>query len=242
MRKSFTAVALVVGMALGSLLTMAFNPVGAASALVGATSSAKGSHQNVVQQALSTLVGNGTITQKQSDAITTQINGDQQARWAKRPPLGRSQLPQLAALLGIDVQTLRADLKSGQTLAQVATAKGISPTTLANELVSVLDKGIAARVAGHRLNPAAANAMTTNLPARINALLNRTWGRGVAFVPKAKPNATPGVPTTAPPASAGSTPTTPTTPTPPTTSAGSGTPTTGGSTTSTAATPTTQSH
>ena len=62
MRKSFTAVVLVVGMALGSALTLVLNPVGAASALVGATER-RGSHQTILQQALDTLVGKGTLTQ-----------------------------------------------------------------------------------------------------------------------------------------------------------------------------------
>ena len=176
MHKSFTVVALVVGMALGSVLTMALNPVGAASALVGAGPTAKGSHQNILQQALSTLVGNGTITQKQSDAIQGQVQQDQGAFWAKRPPLGRQDLAKVAFLLGIDVPTLHADLRSGQTIAAVASAKGISPTTLANQLVTALDTAIDAQVKVHHLSQARATTMKTNLPARVTAFLNRTWG------------------------------------------------------------------
>ena len=170
MHKSFTVVALVVGMALGSVLTMALNPVGAASALVGAGPTAKGSHQNILQQALSTLVGNGTITQKQSDAIQGQVQQDQGAFWAKRPPLGRQDLAKVAFLLGLDVPTLHADLRSGQTIAAVASAKGISPTTLANQLVTALDTAIDAQVKVHHLSQARATTMKTNLPARRHRL------------------------------------------------------------------------
>ena len=176
MRKSFTAVVLVVGMALGSVLTLALNPVGAASALVGASAPAKGSHQSLLAQALSTLVGNGTITQKQSDAITSQVQANPAAFWAKRPPIGRQDLTKVAFLLGLDVQTLHTDLRSGQTIAQVATAKGINPTTLASQIVTLLDKGIDARVAAHHLSQADAATMKTNLAARVAAFLNRTWG------------------------------------------------------------------
>ena len=105
------------------------------------------SHQNIVQQALSTLVGNGTITQKQSDAISSQVQADRAAFWAKRPPIGRQDLAKVAFLLGLDAKTLRTDLRSGQTIAQVATAKGINPSTLAGQIVALLEKGIDARVA-----------------------------------------------------------------------------------------------
>ena len=72
MKKSLAALLLVVGMTLGSALTLVLNPVGAANVLAG-TSSSTSSHQNILQQALSTLVGNGTITQKQSDAVSQQV-------------------------------------------------------------------------------------------------------------------------------------------------------------------------
>ncbi len=180
MRKSFTAVVLVVGMALGSVLTLALNPVGAASALVGASAPAKGSHQSLLAQALSTLVGNGTITQKQSDAITSQVQANHAAFWAKRPPIGRQDLAKVAFLLGIDAKTLHNDLRSGQTIAQVATSKGINPTTLAGQIVTLLEKGIDARVAAHHLIQANATTMKANLAARVDAFLNRSW------VPKSK--------------------------------------------------------
>jgi hypothetical protein len=196
MRKSFTAVVLVAGMALGSVLTMALNPVGAASALVGASPAAKGSHQNILQQALSTLVGNGTITQKQSDAIQGQVKQDQGAFWAKRPPLGRQDVAKVAFLLGIDAATLRTDLRSGLTIAQVATAKGISPATLAGQVTTLLDKAIDAQVAAHHLTAARAATMKANLPARITALLNRTWGHRLGARHAAKPGAAPTTPTT----------------------------------------------
>jgi hypothetical protein len=241
MRKSFIAVALVVGMALGSVLTMVLNPVGAASALVGATASSKGTHQSVLQQALSTLVGNGTINQTQSNAITSQVHDDQFARWAKRPPLGRQDLPRVAALLGIDVATLRADLGSGQTLAQVATGKGISPNTLASQLTSALEGAINTRVSAHHLAQDKANTMKAGLPARVTAFLNRTWGarRGALHArgsvgPATPPSTSPGSPTSTT-TSGGSTTST-------TTSGGSTTSTSGSSSTTGSSTSTTAKH
>jgi hypothetical protein len=211
MRKSFTAVVLVIGMALGSVLTLALNPVGAASALVGASAPAANSHQSLVSQALSTLVGNGTITQKQSDAISSQVQADRAAFWAKRPPIGRQDLTKVAFLLGLDAKTLRADLRSGQTIAQVATAKGINPSTLAGQIVALLEKGIDARVGAHHLSQANASSMKSDLAARVNAFLNRSWGRklaarhaGGSAKPATSSPTTTGPSTTAPPTTAGS--------------------------------------
>ncbi|WP_067936877.1 hypothetical protein [Alicyclobacillus kakegawensis] len=41
---------------------------------------------------------------------------------------------EIAKILGIDINTLKADLKSGQTLAQIAQSKGISEQTLISKL------------------------------------------------------------------------------------------------------------
>ncbi len=210
MRKSFTAVVLVIGMALGSVLTLVLNPVGAANALAG-TSSSGSSHQNIIQQALSTLVGNGTITQKQSEAISSQVQADRAAFWAKRPPIGRQDLAKVAFLLGLDAKTLRTDLRSGQTIAQVATAKGINPSTLAGQIVALLEKGIDARVSAHHLNQANASSMKSDLAARVNAFLNRSWGRkvgarhsGAATKPSTTSPTTVAPTTSSPPTTAGS--------------------------------------
>ena len=177
MRRSFTAVVLVVGMALGSVLTLALNPVGAASALVGASAPAKGSHQSLLAQALSTLVGNGTITQKQSDAITNQVQANRAAFWAKRPPSVARTWPRWRSCSGWTPRRCAPICGRVRPSPQVATAKGINPTTLASQIVTLLEKGIDARVAAHHLSQANATTMKANLAARVDAFLNRSWGR-----------------------------------------------------------------
>ncbi len=142
MKKSLAALLLVVGMTMGSALTMVLNPVGAANALAG-TSSTSSSHQNILQQALSTLVGNGTITQKQSDAVSQQVQNlrkqhprpafagmGRPGRMGGLAVLGRDGLTQLATLLKTTPQTLMADLKAGKTIAQIAQANGVDVNTL----------------------------------------------------------------------------------------------------------------
>jgi hypothetical protein len=174
MRKSFTAAVLVLGMALGSVLTMAFNPIGAASALVSG-SSAKGTHESVLQQALDTLVGKGTITQSQADAVQGQVQADRDAMAAKLPHFGSKLMTEIAVTLKITPKELWSELHHGKTLAQVATAHGVNPTTLANQITAGLQKQISARVAAHRLQSQFATIMQQHLSARVDALMNHSF-------------------------------------------------------------------
>jgi hypothetical protein len=174
MRKSFTAGVLVLGMAIGSMLTMALNPIGAASALVSGSSTS--GHQSILQEALDTLVGKGTITQSQANAVEQQVQSDRQAFIATRPVLGPKVLDEIAATLKMTPKDLRVALRGGKSIAQVAQAHGVSPTTLANDIVSGFNKIVSARVAAHKLSQADATTMQQNLPARVNAMLNRVWG------------------------------------------------------------------
>jgi hypothetical protein len=179
MRKSFTAVVLVVGMALGSVLTMVLNPVGAASALVNAATT-KGAHVGVLQQALDTLVGNGTITQSQANAVKNQVQSDRMAAFAKRPRFGKKVFAEIAGALKMTPKALRQELVKGKSIADVAREKGVDPAALANQIVAGLTKAINSRVAGHHLHQQWATAMEQNLPARVNRLLNHVWGHHAA--------------------------------------------------------------
>jgi hypothetical protein len=223
MRKSFTAGVLVVGMALGSVLTMALNPVGAASALVGAAAPpGGGGHQNVLQQALNTLVGNGTITQNQANAVTNQVHQNLSQRMAKLPRLSTGALKEVAFLLKANPKDLVSELRTGKTIADVAKEKGVELSAIASSLQTTYTNAINKRVSAGKLKQEWATTMEQNLPSRINAFLNRTWGHGRrgahanATPPSSAPSttapATTAPPTTAPPSSTSSTaPASPTT-------------------------------
>jgi hypothetical protein len=199
MRKSFTAVVLVVGMALGSVLTMVLNPVGAASAFVNAATT-KGAHVSVLQQALDTLVGNGTLTQSQADAVNNQVHADRSALMAKRPRLGKKVFDEIAGALKMDPKALRQELATGKSIADVAREKGVDPSALANQIVAGLTKAINGRVSSHHLQQQWATVMEQNLSARVNKLLNHVWGQHHASnaTPKTTSPKTPSSTTTAP--------------------------------------------
>ncbi len=221
MRKSYTAGVLVVGMALGSLLTMVLNPVGAASALVGAAAPPSGSHTSVLQQALDTLVGKGTITKDQAQAVTNQVQNDRAAQMAKQPRLGAKVLAQVAFMLKMSPKDLVAELRTGhKSIADVASEKGVAVSAIASSLNASITHGIDARVSEKKLKQEWATTMEQNLSTRINTFLNRTWGEagGRRGRGQATPNAAPS--TSAP---ATSTTTSPPTSAPTTTAPGSST-------------------
>ena len=189
MKKGMAAILLVVGMTLGSALTMVLNPVGAASALAGTSGTSTSGHQNILQQALSTLVGNGTITQKQSDAVSQQVQKlhDAEPHHAFRGrmggmgglrALGRDGLNQLAALLKVSPQTLMTDLKSGQTIAQIAKTSGADLNTVIAALEKEANAEIQKQVTAGRLTQAQATKFEAGIAAMITNLVNGTFAHG----------------------------------------------------------------
>ncbi len=193
MKKSLAALLVVVGMTLGSALTLVLNPVGAANALAGSSSTST-SHQNILQQALSTLVGNGTITQKQSDAVSQQVQNlhDKQphpafGRMGPMGPmgglgvLGRDGITQLATLLKTTPQALMTDLRSGKTIAQIAQANGVDVNTLIATLENDAKTEIQKQVTAGHLTQDQATKIESGLATMITNLVNGTLPHGFGF-------------------------------------------------------------
>jgi hypothetical protein len=230
--KTLTAMTLVVGMALGSVLTLALNPLGAASALVGAAAPAKGNQKGVLQQALDTLVGNGTINQSQANAIQNQVRTNRDARLAQRPALRKGVVQEIAAKFNMSLKDLVAELRTGKSLADVAKEKGVDPVALGQQIVAALDARIDAAVAKHRLTTDEANTMKQALPGRVTAFLNRTWPKLNAH-PNERPSAPNATPAPAAPSPTAPATTAPSTTAPPTSGNGSGNSTGSGATSTT---------
>jgi ribosomal protein S20 len=189
MKKGLAALLVVFGMAIGSVLTAVLNPIGAASALVGA-SSTSGSHESVLQQALDTLVGKGTITKSQADAVKNQVHSLEQQRAksfaqnhhfpAFGGPMGmpHDALEQLFSKLGTDPKAVFDELKSGKTIADIAKEKGINVTSMKNEAIAEASKGIDQAVKNGWMTAAQAATLKAKLPGQIDDLLNRKWNQG----------------------------------------------------------------
>lgn len=76
--------------------------------------------------------------------------------------------------IGIDRKTLREGLRSGMTIAEIATAHNVSPQTVIDALVAAADKKLDAAVAAGKIRAARAARIEARLPARITGLVN-TW-------------------------------------------------------------------
>ena len=77
------------------------------------------------------------------------------------------------------------ELRSGKSIADVATEKGVDPQKVIDDVVGAIDGKIDKRVADKKLDQARADTMKQNLPQRVTDFVNKVWGQGRA---KAKAN------------------------------------------------------
>ena len=86
----------------------------------------------------------------------------------------RGLLPAAAAYLGVTPAALRADLRSGKSLAQIATAKGKSVDGLKAALVAAIKTRVDAAKASGKLNAARADRLLQRAPQLVERLVNAT--------------------------------------------------------------------
>jgi len=86
----------------------------------------------------------------------------------------RSLLPAAAAYLDLTPVALRTELRSGKSLAQVATAKGKSVAGLESALVSALRSKVQAAKAAGKLDAARADRLLQRAPQLVERLVNAT--------------------------------------------------------------------
>jgi hypothetical protein len=76
--------------------------------------------------------------------------------------------------IGIDRPTLRQELRSGKTIADVANEHNVDPQTVVDALVAAATKRLDAAVAAGRISSDRASKIEQRLPDRITKLVN-TW-------------------------------------------------------------------
>jgi hypothetical protein len=74
--------------------------------------------------------------------------------------------------IGIDRPTLRAGLRDGLTIAQIATAHGIAPQTVIDALVAAADKKVETALTAGKISSERAARIEQRLPTRIANLVN----------------------------------------------------------------------
>jgi hypothetical protein len=124
--------------------------------------------------ALDKLVADGTITQAQADKVLAAL---QAARPAKGPGHGPGRggfgkLDVAATVLGMTVEELRTALQGGQSLADVAKAKGVDVAKVVDALVAELKAHLADHVASGKNTQAEVDQMLADARTRIEAFVN----------------------------------------------------------------------
>jgi len=123
----------------------------------------------------------GRITKSQADALKQRgEQGGGALFFGHRFGGGRFRGHRVVAqYLGITAATLRTDLRSGKSLAQIAsTTPGKSVDGLKTAIEAALKARLAKAVSGGLLTSAQAQERLVSLSSRIDALLQRTWGGG----------------------------------------------------------------
>jgi hypothetical protein len=139
-----------------------------------------------IRTELQNLVDDGTITAAQADAVAADLPASlpEHGPWGPGGPGGRHGHPGfdgevLAGLLGIDVETLRSDLRSGQTVAEIAAAQGVDLQTVIDSLVAEAKAHLDLSVESGRLTQDEADARLTEVTQRITDFVNNGLpGRG----------------------------------------------------------------
>lgn len=168
MRK--TLVTLALAGALGLTGTALLAP-GSALAQAGTA----GDRVASLTSALQGLVTDGTLTSAQAGRVATTLAEQLPDHGpGSRHGLARVTHAEVAKALGITVEELRTERRAGRSLAQIATAEGISRETLISRLVVVAEQRLAAEVTAGRLTQAQADARKATLRARVTAQVDRT--------------------------------------------------------------------
>jgi len=152
--------------------------------------------QQAVRDALKAVVAqalkNGKLTQSQADAANSRIDQQQFNKPLFGPFEGRrgfemghggfaagAEINAAAAKLGMTVQDLMTELRSGKTLADVAKEKNVSADDLKAAIITAISTQIDQAVTNGKLTQAQADQLKSNLNSQID--LNKSWPNGGGF-------------------------------------------------------------
>jgi hypothetical protein len=163
---------LLTGLAAGGVLAAALTGGGVA---IAATSSAPAAAATGA-----VLAATGTPGSPSSAAVTAPNGrhaGGSFRRFARRHPhVARSAFRSAAGYLGLTPEQLRAQLRDGKSLAQVAAARGKPVPGLENAILAGAVKAIDAHTGW---TPARKAAVTARVKSHLNAVVNATFPYGI---------------------------------------------------------------
>jgi hypothetical protein len=153
-------------------------------------------YQKAIGETLTDEVKSGKLTQARADAIQKRLAGKAPCAIAAglqpRPGLAAFRpalLSAAASALGISDQTLKADLKKGMSLSQIAVAQNVTEAQFRVQLIAKLKPVLDAAVTNQKLTPAREQAIIKRLQTGTIPLWNRPIGKPAATPATAVPSA-----------------------------------------------------
>jgi len=149
----------------------------------GTAQKAARQHQSkVLDEALASLVTDGTLTQAQADAVRTRVQETAKTVHADRAARRRERRQDMTATaakaLGISTDELRTKTKAGETIAQIAKDRGVDVATVTKALTTEADSLIDQAVTAGKIDSAKADAAKTRVAERINTFVTEGPRRG----------------------------------------------------------------
>lgn len=161
MKKKLVALALVAGLALSG-----------GSAIAASAHGGKGRGANL-DGVLSGLVGKGTLTQSQVDAIKKAIEEEHAAAHANRAAQATEFQNLIATTIGLDTATITSRLSAGESLGAIAGAKR---QALIDALIAYHTKNIDQAVTDGKITAAQATTLKAGLSASVTFFVDRVPG------------------------------------------------------------------
>jgi hypothetical protein len=140
-----------------------------------------------LDQALSDLVKDGTLTQEQADKVRQKLESTL-GRGGPRGPRGgfgllQGGLDEVAKSIGIPTDQLKTELQGGKSIADVARGHNVDPQKVINDLVAAATTRIDDAVKNNKLPQAAADKLKSHLTDAITKLVNGQFKGHLPFGP-----------------------------------------------------------
>ncbi len=179
MRKKLATAGIAAGLTAGGLAGLVIVPsvsgAQSTSATVDAGTSSDATRPDPstrISDALAPLVTDGTITQDQADKVASTLADSMPMGGEKHMRGGGPQLDAAATPLGMTADELRTELEAGQTIAQVAEAKGVDVQTVIDSMVAAERAKLDEKVAAGDITQAEADAHLAEDTTRYTDMVN----------------------------------------------------------------------
>jgi hypothetical protein len=136
-----------------------------------------------LRETLKPLLDNGTLTQAQVDAVVGALKAAEPVG-GHRGGGGGADLSVAATTIGVSADELRTALQSGQSIADVATAKGVAPQAVIDAMVAAMNQRLAASVTAGKLTQAKADELAASAATRISDVVNGVVQPGPGHGPR----------------------------------------------------------